>query len=123
VTVENRLIAFTLVEFLTIAASGSPDSDSNLLVLAQFGISFPSELKQKSIIIAEKHTEKHKIFEKRSYGGGGLSDALSGNGELIAIEPLRGVAEYIIGSMVVAYSRVRAVVCLVVRSARGLSQH
>jgi hypothetical protein len=36
--------------------------------------------------------------------------------------PWRG-AEYNIGSKVVAYSRVRAVVCLVVQSARGLSQH
>jgi hypothetical protein len=35
----------------------------------------------------------------------------------------RSVTEYTIGSMVVAYSRVRAVVCLVVQSARGLSQH
>jgi hypothetical protein len=35
----------------------------------------------------------------------------------------RGVAEYTIWSMVVAYSRVRAVVSLVVQSARGLSQH
>jgi hypothetical protein len=33
------------------------------------------------------------------------------------------VAEYTIGSMVVAYSRVQAVVCLVVQSGRGLSQH
>jgi hypothetical protein len=33
------------------------------------------------------------------------------------------VTEYTIGSKVVAYSRVRAVVCLVVQSARGLSQH
>jgi hypothetical protein len=32
-------------------------------------------------------------------------------------------AEYTIGSKVVAYSRVRAVVCLVVQSARGLSSH
>jgi hypothetical protein len=36
--------------------------------------------------------------------------------------PWRG-AEYTIGSKVVAYSRVWAVVCLVVQSARGLSQH
>jgi hypothetical protein len=36
---------------------------------------------------------------------------------------LRRVTEYTIGSKVVAYSRVRAVVCLVVQSARGLSQH
>jgi hypothetical protein len=35
----------------------------------------------------------------------------------------RSVTEYTIGSKVVAYSRVRAVVCLVVQSARGLSQH
>jgi hypothetical protein len=35
----------------------------------------------------------------------------------------RRVTEYIIGSKVVAYSWVRAVVCLVVQSARGLSQH
>jgi hypothetical protein len=36
---------------------------------------------------------------------------------------LRSVTEYTIGSKVVAYSRVRAVVCFVVQSARGLSQH
>ncbi len=36
---------------------------------------------------------------------------------------LRRVTEYTIGSKVVAYSQVRAVVCLVVQSARGLSQH
>jgi hypothetical protein len=35
----------------------------------------------------------------------------------------RSVTEYTIGSKVVAYSRVRAVVCLVVQSACGLSQH
>jgi hypothetical protein len=35
----------------------------------------------------------------------------------------RRVTEYTIESKVVAYSRVRAVVCLVVQSARGLSQH
>jgi hypothetical protein len=35
----------------------------------------------------------------------------------------RRVTEYTIGSKVVAYSRVRAVVCFVVQSARGLSQH
>jgi hypothetical protein len=35
----------------------------------------------------------------------------------------RSVIEYTIGSKVVAYSRVRVVVCLVVQSARGLSQH
>ncbi len=35
----------------------------------------------------------------------------------------RSVTEYTIGSKVVTYSRVRAVVCLVVQSARGLSQH
>jgi hypothetical protein len=33
------------------------------------------------------------------------------------------VTEYTIGSKVVAYSRARPVVCLVVQSARGLSQH
>jgi hypothetical protein len=33
------------------------------------------------------------------------------------------VTEYTIGSKVVAYFRVRAVVCLVVQSGRGLSQH
>ncbi len=36
---------------------------------------------------------------------------------------LRRVTEYTIGSKVVAYSWVRAVVCLVVQSARGLCQH
>jgi hypothetical protein len=36
---------------------------------------------------------------------------------------LRRVIEHTIGSKVVAYSQVRAVVCLVVQSARGLSQH
>jgi hypothetical protein len=35
----------------------------------------------------------------------------------------RRVTKYTIGSKVVAYSRVRAVVCLMVQSARGLSQH
>jgi hypothetical protein len=35
----------------------------------------------------------------------------------------RRVTEYTIGSKVVAYSRVRAVVCLVIQSACGLSQH
>jgi hypothetical protein len=35
----------------------------------------------------------------------------------------QSVTEYTIGSKVVAYSRVRAVVCLVVQNARGLSQH
>jgi hypothetical protein len=35
----------------------------------------------------------------------------------------RRVTEYTIGSKVVAYSRVRAMVCLVVQSAHGLSQH
>jgi hypothetical protein len=36
---------------------------------------------------------------------------------------LRRVTKYTIGSKVVAYSRVWAMVCLVVQSARGLSQH
>jgi hypothetical protein len=36
---------------------------------------------------------------------------------------LRSVTEYTIGSKVVVYPRVRAVVCLVVQNARGLSQH
>jgi hypothetical protein len=35
----------------------------------------------------------------------------------------RRFTEHTIGNKVVAYSRVRAVVCLVVRSAHGLSQH
>ncbi len=35
----------------------------------------------------------------------------------------RRITEYIIGSKVMPYSRVRAMVCLVVQSARGLSQH
>jgi hypothetical protein len=35
----------------------------------------------------------------------------------------RRVTKYTIGSKVVVYSRVQVVVCLVVRSARGLSQH
>jgi hypothetical protein len=35
----------------------------------------------------------------------------------------RSVTEYTIRSKVVAYSRVQAVVCLVVQSARGLSEH
>jgi hypothetical protein len=56
---------------------------------------------------------------------GQFRDSISGVPGICAIwmRPPRGVAEYTIGSMVVAYSRVRAVVCLVVRSARGLSQH
>jgi hypothetical protein len=45
-----------------------------------------------------------------------------GKSDIRAWEP-RSVTEYTIGSKVVAYSRVRAVVSLVVQSARGLSQH
>jgi hypothetical protein len=45
-----------------------------------------------------------------------------GKSDIRAWVPQR-ITEYTIGSKVVAYSRVRAVVCLVVRSARGLSQH
>ncbi len=47
---------------------------------------------------------------------------VSGKSDIRAWVP-RSVTEYTIGSMVVAYSRVRAVVCFVVQSARGLSQH
>jgi hypothetical protein len=56
---------------------------------------------------------------------GQFRDSISGVPGICAIwmRPPRGVAKYTIGSMVVAYSRVRAVVSLVVRSARGLSQH
>jgi len=56
---------------------------------------------------------------------GQFQDSISGVPGICAIwmRPSRGVTEYTIGSMVVAYSRVWAVVCLVVRSARGLSQH
>jgi hypothetical protein len=56
---------------------------------------------------------------------GQLRDSISGvpgNNDIRI--PLPWVnAEYTIGSKVVAYSRVRAVVCLVVQSACGLSQH
>ncbi len=41
----------------------------------------------------------------------------------IRMPPPRSNAEYTIGSKVVAYSRVRAVVSLVCPSARGKSQH
>jgi hypothetical protein len=47
---------------------------------------------------------------------------VSGNSDIRMPLP-RNNAEYTIGSKVVAYSRVRAVVCLMVQSARGLSQH
>jgi hypothetical protein len=56
---------------------------------------------------------------------GQLRDSISGvpgKSDIQAWVPW-GVTEYTIGSKVVAYSRVRAVVCLVVRSAYGLSQH
>jgi hypothetical protein len=45
-----------------------------------------------------------------------------GKSDIRAWVPPR-VTEYTIGSKVVAYSEVRAVVCFVVQSARGLSQH
>jgi hypothetical protein len=56
---------------------------------------------------------------------GQLRDSISGvPGKSDIRMPLPRVnAEYTIGSKVVAYSRVRAVVCLVVQSARGLSPH
>jgi len=56
---------------------------------------------------------------------GQFRDSISGVSRICAIwmRPPRGVAEYTIGSKVVAYSRARAVVSLVVRSARGKSQH
>jgi hypothetical protein len=44
----------------------------------------PSELEQRFIITAMELHKKHNFFWKRSYGGGGLSDALLGNGEFIA---------------------------------------
>jgi hypothetical protein len=47
---------------------------------------------------------------------------VSGKSDIRVWVPRR-VTEYTIGSKVVAYSRVRAMVCLVVQSARGLSQH
>ncbi len=47
---------------------------------------------------------------------------IPGKSDIRAWVPPR-VTEYTIGSKVVAYSRVRAVVCFVVQSARGLSQH
>jgi hypothetical protein len=56
---------------------------------------------------------------------GQLRDSISGvQGKSDIRMPLpRANAEYTIRSKVVAYSRIRAVVCLVVQSARGLSQH
>jgi hypothetical protein len=56
---------------------------------------------------------------------GQLQDSISGVlGKSDIRMPLPRVnAEYTLRSKVVAYSRVRAVVCLVVQSARGLSQH
>jgi hypothetical protein len=56
---------------------------------------------------------------------GQLRDSISrvpGKSDIRMPFPRRG-AEYTIGSKVVAYSRARAVVSLVVRSARGKSQH
>jgi hypothetical protein len=47
---------------------------------------------------------------------------IPGKSDIRAWVPRR-VTEYTIGSKVVAYSQVRAVVCLVVQSARGLSPH
>jgi hypothetical protein len=56
---------------------------------------------------------------------GQLQDSISGVPTKCAIRvpPPRSNAEYTIGSKVVAYSRVRAVVNLVCPSARGKSQH
>jgi len=56
--------------------------------------------------------------------GGGLSDALSGNGELIANRAIAAERRrvYYMGEGG-GFPQVRAVVCLVVQSAHGLSQH
>ncbi len=56
---------------------------------------------------------------------GQLRDSISGvpRKSDIRMPLLRANAEYTIRSKVVAYFRVRAVVCLVVQSAHGLSQH
>jgi hypothetical protein len=56
---------------------------------------------------------------------GQLQDSISGvpGKSDIRVWVPRGVTEYTIGSKVVAYSRVRAVVSLVCPSARGKSQH
>jgi hypothetical protein len=56
---------------------------------------------------------------------GQLRDSISGvpRKSDIRMPPPRSNAEYTIGSKVVAYSRVRAMVSLVCPSARGKSQH
>jgi hypothetical protein len=60
-------------------------------------------------------------FRDSNLGVSGVPGGL-GKSDIRARVPRR-VTEYTIGSKVVAYTQVRAVVCLVVQSARGLSQH
>ncbi|CAN5963256.1 unnamed protein product [Sphagnum jensenii] len=64
-------------------------------------------------------------FKVPGVSPGQFRDSISGVPTKCAIRvpPPRSNAEYTIGSKVVAYSQVRAVVSLVVRSACGLSQH
>jgi hypothetical protein len=76
-------------------------------------------------------TPKLGVMAVQSFGSlagtisGQFQDSISGVPTKCAIRvpPPRNNAEYTIGSKVVAYSRVRAVVSLVCPSARGKSQH
>jgi len=64
-------------------------------------------------------------FKVPGVSPGQFRDSISGvpTNCAIRVPPPRSNAEYTIGSKVVAYSRVRAVVSLVCPSARGKSQH
>jgi len=59
----------------------------------------------------------------RDFGTPARESRESRDKKAIWMPPPRRVIEYTIGSKVVAYSQIRAVVSLVVRNARGLSQH
>ncbi len=65
------------------------------------------------------------LFKVPRVQPGHIRDSISGvpGQKAIQMPPPRSNAEYRIGSKVVAYSRVRAVVSLVCPSARGKSQH
>jgi hypothetical protein len=67
----------------------------------------------------------YEVPKSRDSNPGQFRDSTLGvpGQKAIRMPPPRSNAEYTIGSKVVAYSRVRAMECLVVQSARGLSPH
>jgi hypothetical protein len=77
------------------------------------------------LVAIQLHSRELWQFKVPGVLPGQFRDSISGVPTKCAIRvpPLRSNAEYTIGSKVVAYSQVRAVVSLVCPSARGKSQH